>query len=435
MTKRLALRIGLAMAFTMLHPNHIWAQTDAVYAPSARIEESSLSGLISSPTMWSFDLSSDGKTVALLVVAGSNIGAPLWLVTEDVAAGRVIASHELGSSVFPAGGFAPQLRYTNDRRHLVVQDLRTIQVFDSKSLEPIRTIPPPSDRGILLPLFIAGATNSDVFVCSFGTEQKFNPHFHTIPVQVEVVDVSSGAVLGEWASEDVPQSISPNGDLVAVSSLQAQHGVLPLSVVDVHGQKVAELTGGYSFKDADQSKPLGRVLGLFVGNQELLLTPDENIDQTGHPSGDSLQLVSVSGKQVQVQQSIKPRHYGPQGELAVSADGQTVLAVSWYVPARLLARPHARLPASSPDLLVFGRSVGLHVDAILPIQGLGLKASGWLENRRPRASSDGSVIAVAQRSGVTVLSRILSPASIPKRRAATDRLESDTPPNRQGPGF
>jgi len=182
------------MAFTMLHPNHIWAQTDAVYAPSARIEESSLSSLISSPTMWSFDLSSDGKTVALLVVAGSKIGAPLWLVTEDVAAGRVIASHELGSSVFPAGGFAPQLRYTNDRRHLVVQDLRTIQVFDSKSLEPIRTILPPSDGGILLPLFIAGATNSDVFVCSFGTEQKFNPYFHTIPVQVEVVDVSSGAV-------------------------------------------------------------------------------------------------------------------------------------------------------------------------------------------------------------------------------------------------
>jgi hypothetical protein len=246
-------------------------------------------------------------------------------------------------------------------------------------------------------------------VCAFGSEQNLNPRFHTTAVQVEVVDISSGAILGEWASEDVPQAISPNGDLVAVSSLQAQQGVLPLSVVDVHGQKVTELTGGYSFKDADQSKPLGRVIGLFMGSQELLLAPDENVDPTGHHSGESVQLVSMAGK---VEQSIKPRHFGSTGELAASADEKTALALSWYVPARALAHEGA-LPASTPEILVLGRGVSLHLDSAIPIEGLGLRGGGWLENRRPRLSSDGSVIAVAQRSGVTVFSRNPLPGQHP----------------------
>ena len=393
----------------MLQPRLIWAQTNASYAPATRIDESTLSSIIASPSVQSFDLSPDGKTVALLVATGFKAQAPLWLVTEEIATKRFTAPRQIGHLTILNSNFSPQVRYTSDQQHLIVQDFQTIRVFDSKSFDPVRTISSPSSGTSLLPLFITGASNKDVFVCAFGSEQNLNPRFHTTAVQVEVVDVSSGAVLGEWASEDVPQSISPNGDLVAVSSSQAQQGVLPLSVVDVHGQKVTELTGGYSFKDADQSKPLGRVIGLFMGSQELLLAPDENVDSTGHHSGESLQLVSVTGK---VEQSIKPRHFGSTGELAASADQKTALALSWYVPARALAHEGA-LPASTPEVLVLGRGASLHLDSSLPIEGLGLRGGGWLENRRPRLSSDGSVIAVAQRSGVTVFSRNLLSAQHP----------------------
>ncbi len=359
----------------MLQPNLIWAQMDAAYAPAARIDESSLNSIICSPSIESFDLSPDGKTVALLVATGFKADAPLWLVTEDIATKRFTAPRQIGHLTVSNSNFSPQVRYTFDQQYLVVQDFQTIRVFDGKSLVPIRTISPPSSHASLIPLFVTGASNKDVFACAFGSEQSLNPRFHTTLVQVEMVDVSSGAVLGEWASEDVPQSISPNGELVAVSSLQAQQGVLPLTVVDTHGQKVAELTGGYSFKDADQSKALGRVVGLFLGGQELLLTPDENVDQTGHHSGDSLQLVSVAGK---VEQSVKPHHYGSTGELAASADQKTVVALSWYVPARLLAHPEGALPASSPEVLVFGRATSLNMDASVPIQGLELRDSdGW----------------------------------------------------------
>jgi hypothetical protein len=403
MKMRLRSCLRLAVAFTMLQPNLIWAQTNGSYAPATRIDESTLGSIITSPSVESFDLSPDGKTVALLVATGFKAQAPLWLVTEEIATKRFTAPRQIGHLTILNSNFSPQVRYTSDQRHLVVQDFQTIRVLDSKTFEPVRTISSPSSGASLIPLFITGASNKDVFVCAFGSEQTLNPRFHTTAVQVEVVDISSGAVLGEWASEDVPQSISPNGDLVAVSSLQAQQGVLPLSVVDVHGQKVTEVTGGYSFKDADQSKPLGRVIGLFIGSQELLLAPDENVDPTGHHSGESLQLVSMAGK---VEQTIKPRHFGSTGELAASADQKTALALSWYVPARAMAHEGA-LPASTPEVIVLGRGASLHLDSAISIEGLGLRGGGWLENRRPRLSSDGSVIAVAQRSGVTILTRTL----------------------------
>jgi hypothetical protein len=403
MTRRLTLR--LAMALLTLHVNVGWGQSGISFVPTAKIDESSLSLLMSNPIIQSFDLASDGKTVALLVITGTKVGAPLWLVVEDIATKHAIVSHELGASVFPAGGFTPQVLFASDQRHLIVQDLRTIRVFDSKSLELRRTISPSSGNESQTPLFVIGASNKDIFVCAFGTQQKFNPRFHTTPVRVEIVDISSGELLGEWASADVPQSISPNGDLIAVSSSQARQGVLPVNVFDVHGQKVAELTSGFSFsKEADQSKPLGRIIGLFVGSQELLLSPDENIDQAGNHSGGSLQLVSVIRKQVQVEQTIIPRHFASTSEMAVSADHKSVVVISWYVPPSALAH-EGILPASSPEMLVFRRGASMEIEATLSIQGSGLKVSGWLENRRPRLSSDGSVIAVAQKGGVMVFKK------------------------------
>jgi hypothetical protein len=220
---------------------------------------------------------------------------------------------------------------------------------------------------------------------------------------VEVVEVSSGKLLAEWISDDVPQAVSSNGELITISSPNAQNGVLPLGVLDNKGNRIADLDGGFSFRKGDPSKPVGRVRGLFVGNDEVLLSPDESVDQSGHHSGDSLQLVSVISKQIQ--QNIKPRHYGPTGEMAISGDQKTILVVSWDIPAGVYRDQEKGFPASSPEALVFGRDVSLSMDAALPIHKSGLNLSGWLEGRRPRVSSDGSVIAIAQDGGVTVLTK------------------------------
>ena len=388
----------LVVFLIVLQPNPGSARMNASLVPIARIDSASVGSLINNPVIQSFDLSPDGKIVAFLVVDGSKHGNPLLLVTEDILTKHITASTNLGAFNLPDGNFAPQTIYSGDGRYLIVQDLQSIRVLDGSSLQLLRTIPAPSDKA-LHPLLAIRSSDRDVFACAFGKDPVFHAHIFTTPVQIEVVDVASGAILGEWAAEDVPQAVSPDGKLVALSSSQAQRGVLPLDIVDAQGHKVAETTGGYAFNGMDQSKPVGRVIGVFVSAQDLLLTPDEHMDQTGHESGDSLQLVSVAGKPGQ---TIKFRHYGATGELASSANQKAALALSWYEPAAVFTH-EGPLPASSPQLLVLWTGASAHVDAAIPIHPYGLKMSGLLENRRPRISSDGSVIAIAQDSGITVM--------------------------------
>ncbi len=63
---RLTLYTRLAVTFIMLQPNLSPAQANISFAPSARVDRSSLAGLVSDPIIQSFDLSPDGKTLALL---------------------------------------------------------------------------------------------------------------------------------------------------------------------------------------------------------------------------------------------------------------------------------------------------------------------------------------------------------------------------------
>jgi hypothetical protein len=408
-TKRRALRVALIVALLCVQGGAALAQAPVALAIRARIERSSLDEFGSSPQIASYDLSADGKTVALLVVANANVGAPLWLLTEDVSAKQVISKIDLGASTFPLGGFALQVLFASDQQYLVVQDLQQIRVFDAHSLKLVRTIAGPSTQPSQPPLFVVVASRADVAVCAFGSPVPPEFGVHTTPTQLKVVEVSSGKLLGEWASDDLPQTISANGKMVAISSSRVQKGVLPLSVFDVEGNRLADFDGGFSFrKVSDTSKPLGRVRGLFVGDKEILLVPDENVDASGHPSGNSLQLVGITSKQIQ--ETIKPQNFESAGEMVISGDQKTILVISWYIPAGIFRNQERVLPnSSSPELLVFEKGVAWRTVGSFSIPKSGLGLSGWLEGRRPRLSSDGSVIAIAQNGGITILTKSSSP--------------------------
>jgi hypothetical protein len=394
---------SLVVALVVLQPLFSWAQAPIVFAPIARVDEASLSGLISHPVILSFDLAPYGKTLALLV-ADSGLRSGLLLVTEEIATRRILASREIGPLVAPSLRFSWQVVYASDQRYLVVQDLAAIRVFDATTLAPIRTITDSRGAQQSAPLFITGARQTDLFACAFGVEGR-QYQLHLTPAQIKVVNVASGDTVGEWAAEDVPQSISPDGLLVAVSSSHVQRGVLPVNVFTATGQKVAELIGDFAFKGkADPAKPLGRVIGSFIGTQEMLLTPDEHFDQTGHSSGYSLQLLRVPDGRIE--QILTPQQYGPTGLMTISADQETALVASWFFPPEVLAQPHAPLPASTPKLLTLKRDAALRIESVLPMEGAGLTTGGgWLEKFRARISSDGSVIAIPQNFGITVLAR------------------------------
>ncbi|HEV2991230.1 MAG TPA: hypothetical protein VG759_22515, partial [Candidatus Angelobacter sp.] len=311
----------VATALTLLPMGLVYGQTGK-FAAVSEITDKSLNAVVDHAIVTSFDLSPDGKQLAILAIAGPKLG-PLWLIILDTSTTHVAASKELGPSTWPTSDFLHQVRYSSDQKYLVVQDLKQIRVLDSGSLATLRTLPVPTTADRQSPLFIVGAGKSDIFVCAFGSEQQPKYGFRATPVQVEVVDVSSGKMLGSWASEDVPQAVSPNGDLIAVSSWQTPtpRRVVPLAVFDASGRKVADLDDGFSFsKSADQSKPLGRVLGGFVSNQEILMAPDEHIDEAGHHSGDSVKLLSLTAQQSQ--QSVKLEHFAPTGRPVISDDGK-----------------------------------------------------------------------------------------------------------------
>lgn len=212
---RLMSWVRVAVAFALLPVGLLRGQTAPQFEPVSVIDDQeSLKVLFSQPKIMAIDLSPDGKQIAFLVMAGIKVDAPLWLVTLDVSTKRIVASKELGPAVWGVSlNFDHQLLYSSDRRYLVVQDLRQVRVFDANTLELARTIPIPASSSPLIALFMAGASQSDVFVCAFGAEHQPMTGLLATPVQVEVVDVASGKILGAWASEEVPQAISPNGEL------------------------------------------------------------------------------------------------------------------------------------------------------------------------------------------------------------------------------
>lgn len=401
------------MSLALLQMAHPWAQPPTLlFASAARIDQQDLSRVMEDPRIRSFDLSPDGRVMAFLAVAGLKVGAPLSVLLVDIDTKKIVGSRELGPSASTSVGgtdFREQVVYSSDQQYLVVQDLHEIRVLDARTLETARTIGNDSLERGAIPLRVLGASKSDVFACAFGAVPQ-PAEFQAFPVQVAVVDVSTGKILGRFGAEDVPQTISPNGDLLAISSWRGpRRGVVPLQVFDRNGQKVAELADGFSFReDAGPSKPLGRVQGRFLSNEEIIVSPDEHFDTTGHLSGDSLRVLTILGNQSP--HDLTPRHYMPQGEMVVSADGRTVLVTNWYVPARILAQPHGVIPPSSgPEVLILQRDGMLHVASTLPAPGLGQGFLGRLSTQTVRLSSDGSVLAIAQDRGITVLTRNTHP--------------------------
>jgi hypothetical protein len=396
----------LALVLVVLQPLVSWSQAPVGFVPVATVDDASLNGLISGAMIVSFDLAPDGKTLALLVMR-PGVRTPLSLVIEEIATKRVIASRDIGPLIWGPGlqRFSWQVIYASDQRYLVVQDFATMQVLDATTLASIRTITGAGGAQQSAPLFTTGARQSNLFACAFGVEDGRSYGLHLTPVQIKVVNVVSGETVGEWAAEDVPQSISADGSLIAMSSSHVQRGVLPVNVFTARGQKIAELTGDFAFKDTkDPIKPVGRVIGSFIGTHEILLTPDEHFDRSGHASGYSLQRLSIPDGRIE--QILTPTEYGPTGGMTGSADGQTVLVTSWHFPPEILAQPHAPLPASTPRLLILKQGAGLHIESALSL-GPGPKRGrgDWLDRFGMRISSDGSVIAIPLNSGITVLAR------------------------------
>lgn len=352
-----------------------------------------------SPSVKAFDLSPAGQTLALLFQSFKPYQIPTSLRTVAVNSGQSLREVKLGSEDLygdiPAY-WPPQVLYTPDGRYLAVKALGRVTVMDAATLKTVRAIVAPEGT---VPVSICGSSASDLIAVSFAKNWKRNVEYAPVPVRVEMVDAATGVVRSSWQADDVPQSLSPDGALAAVSDHAAAGASLPLAIVATNsGKTLAVLGTKYRFRKPRPGVN-GVVVGQFLDNYRIVLGPDDGFDLSGHPSGRSLRIVDVrTGK---ILQEIKPHRFGPTGEIAVARGGAEIVTVSLYVPPSFYTHPHEVLPRDTvARLLIFAARGGRFRPAgsLVP-RGGGASIAG--EALPFQVSADGSAVAV----GATVYER------------------------------
>jgi hypothetical protein len=389
--------------------------TDAVVIAEgkARVDEQTLAGVVANARIQAYDLSPDGRRVALFVVSGDHIQAPSFIVMVSAADSQILKQVHLGTSRQYVQGYAPQVAFAANGRLLVVQDGQTVNVFDAATLAAVRTIAPDTGSRFDVPAAIATSVKSATVAISFGTGAAVINYMDKQPVHIAMVDVSTGKQVGAWDADDVPFSISPNAEYVALSDHSTSSRVMGVAILDTRtGSRLITLTGGFpnraggypDWKGTSKDQFWTRIIAKFISDDELVMTPDGNKDQSGSDIGASLKVVRF--KDTQVTQEITPENYGPTGEIAVSANQNTFVAISRYIAPKYLTH-HLRVPPDSkPELLVFRRRQILELETRTHLRPLlTLRMRGPFEIADLRISADGSVISVAEDYGVTILTR------------------------------
>jgi hypothetical protein len=399
---RILKALFVAMSLTLLA---IGSDMTKVFQKVGRVDESGLAQAVASPRIYAFDLSRSGQNIALLVTSGDFVDAPTWLIIANAKTAQLLRKVQISepaSYYLEWAHFPPQVAFSPDEKFIVVRAGGQVNILDVATLRTVRTVEAPK-IGPKVAISICSTGKNDLFAISFGTGQRMESQFERIPVHVEIIDVSDGTRHGSWDSDDIPQSLSPNAKLAAVSDHSMGGALLKLDVIDTSsGKKLALLDGGLKFEKPEAGQTMGRVIGRFVSDEEILLSPDSNFDRSGHHSGKSLRIAHVpDGKIVQV---LKPDQFGPTGEIGSSANGEEIVAASWYLKPDFFTHPHEPMPAgSAPELLVFSDRREFHLAGIINSTGGGLRAGG---PALPfRIGSDGSVIAIAENHGITVFEK------------------------------
>jgi hypothetical protein len=380
------------------------AQAPAL-AQLQRVDNAMLAKTIPEPSVLAFDISPDGILLAMLVRSTSAENAQMWLVIENVKTGEIVKQEKDGLNGAILSDYAPHVRFTRDQKFLVVQDLQRVAVLETANYTVLGKIQAPAGDKLNMPVSIVGASDSDIFAISFGTGQRGPFEVGIDPVEVLIADVSRGKLISDWQASDIPQSISPTGNFVALSDWNVNDTLLGVQIVDAKtAKKVTTLKGGFTFgKTVGYTDAIGEAVGDFLSDTQILLAPNESFDSTGHYAGRSLKEAAImpgagDGK---ILREFTPANYGPTGEMVVSANRQMFVASSCYF-SPYAATHTMTLPAGAGcELLGFSLKQSVPVfEAKVSQHGLEANAGG--EMLRPRVSADGSVIAIAQDDGVTV---------------------------------
>ena len=297
-------------------------------------------------------------------------------------------------------GYAPQIAFTSDGKSLVVEDQQTIAVLDVANLHTLRTIDPDRKGEFTIPAEILVATETNTAVVSFGTGASRGSDGKW-PTHNLVVDVTTGERLASWDADDIPMAI--HGTFLAITNHENASPTVAVKILGSRsGKSVAMLYLGPSQAPEEYSAV---VMAKFLDDENVVLTPSNVTDESGRDVASYLSIVRF--KDSHPVQEIQPRDYGPVGEVVVSANQNTFVAVSRYLAKKYREHPHLGIPSETkPELLIFGKGQAFQLDTRMPLPSLlGFRWSGTFDRSGVRISGDGSVISIAEEYGVTVFAR------------------------------
>lgn len=137
----------------------------------------------------------------------------------------------------------------------------------------------------------------------------------------------------------------------------------------------------------------------FLDNDRIVVCPDDVVDHNGHHSGNGLEIIDVRADRIVSE--IKPKNFGPKGELVISPDRSHFAVYSHYVNPWVELADGLLPNFHKPELLLFQRDER-KPELMIPNLDLAGQVAFSTNRVLPSLSSSASVVAVAQGGAIKV---------------------------------
>ncbi|MGD1093688.1 MAG: hypothetical protein ABSB35_17085 [Bryobacteraceae bacterium] len=128
------------------------------------------------------------------------------------------------------------VEFSANQKLLAVQDWENIRVVSLSNFQIVRTLASKSNE-LRVPFSILSAGKNDLFLVSYGKSgsSKITAYNDLMnpPVHNELVSLSTGQIQSSWESMDIPQSLSPDGKLAALSDWETSTILVEVEIVDI----------------------------------------------------------------------------------------------------------------------------------------------------------------------------------------------------------
>jgi len=343
-----------------------------------------------------FDLAPDGDLLAVLYSNWSaqtnfKLSVAIW----DVRARAVVQNAQVGVHDVSTSTFSlvdDEVTFTADKKYLIVLGLGKVWILDASTCAVVRSIDSPRAE-LGEPVHFLTADRSTLAVTYKQGYNQFN---------IALFEIPSAKITASWQSSAFPQSFSPDGNLAVGPDAEGynQGGVSNLLVMDARtGAKIKSIPVSFGFKKWRPDGKKGSFTARFVDNEEVVVTPDNMTDHTGHHSGNSMEVVNV--REGRLAREITPKNFGPTGELTVSSDLCYFAVYSHNVSGFAKLSDGLWPDFDKPQLMLYSADE-TKPELVIP----GLKADGAVAHLRnmilPSLSNNASVVALAQAGAVKV---------------------------------